>query len=430
MKHSTVLLVLVLMIVGLSTVAFGWGNGTHTYIAKQVTHKGLGFDLRVAYAATLPDMFNLDFDHQELAWVMHNTIPTLGGQPSSDALATLRGIIIHGQIYGADYTAHIRANPQTHSPKADTGYFVLKGQQLAFSGLGALVANILAEAKPNPIDNQELAFGIAIELGHDLSETAVDLLVKDKLDKSLGLEIMTVADSRPGIVPEVLDEAYGQTSGFFASYESAWRDQMKGYGWVMTNPTPDAIQIFAGLQAPVAEMYIGAILAQFGYPGTTVSVSEDLVANGINAALAVVKKDYESEINKTIAFIKSNHVIPAGPAFALGNTGELTQSVQTSNVPERFALEGNYPNPFNPTTTVRYSLPATSHVLITIYNTLGQKVTDLVNGDLEAGPHSVPFDAAGLSSGIYFCRMQARSLDPAAKEGASFIDTKKLILAK
>jgi hypothetical protein len=72
-----------------------------------------------------------------------------------------------------------------------------------------------------------------------------------------------------------------------------------------------------------------------------------------------------------------------------------------------FTLGQNYPNPFNPSTTIRYGLPQRSHVILAVYNTLGQSVSTLVNGETEAGVHEARFDAAGLSSGVYFYRMQA-----------------------
>ncbi len=88
--------------------------------------------------------------------------------------------------------------------------------------------------------------------------------------------------------------------------------------------------------------------------------------------------------------------------------------------PEAFALYSNYPNPFNPTTIIRYSLPRQSHVTLSIFNTLGQKVAELVNADIEAGYHEVEFDAKGLASGVYYCKMQA----------GDYVETKELMLMK
>lgn len=91
-----------------------------------------------------------------------------------------------------------------------------------------------------------------------------------------------------------------------------------------------------------------------------------------------------------------------------------------SEQPISYTLEQNYPNPFNPTTQIQFSLPEQAQVNISIYNVVGQKVGEAVNRLLEAGQHSVSFDASGLPSGIYFYKMQA----------GSFQDIKKLTVIK
>jgi hypothetical protein len=70
-------------------------------------------------------------------------------------------------------------------------------------------------------------------------------------------------------------------------------------------------------------------------------------------------------------------------------------------------LSQNYPNPFNPSTTIRYELPVRSVVRLTVHNTLGQTVRELVEGELEAGSHEATFDATDLSSGVYFYQLKA-----------------------
>jgi hypothetical protein len=80
-------------------------------------------------------------------------------------------------------------------------------------------------------------------------------------------------------------------------------------------------------------------------------------------------------------------------------------------LPESFRLYQNYPNPFNPSTTIRYGLPGRSHVTLAVFNTLGQRVAVLQEGEQEAGYHESVFDASGLASGVYLYRLQVRLLD-------------------
>jgi hypothetical protein len=87
---------------------------------------------------------------------------------------------------------------------------------------------------------------------------------------------------------------------------------------------------------------------------------------------------------------------------------------------EDFSLQNNYPNPFNPVTTISYSLPVKSEVELAIYNTLGESVVQLVNEEKGPGKYSVEFDAKDLPSGFYFYRLQA----------GSFVETKKMVLLR
>jgi hypothetical protein len=91
-----------------------------------------------------------------------------------------------------------------------------------------------------------------------------------------------------------------------------------------------------------------------------------------------------------------------------------------SEIPTEYRLEQNYPNPFNPSTTIRYGLPLRSHVTLAAFNPLGQQVAILQNGEQEAGYHEVRFDGRGLSSGVYFLRIQA----------GEFASTKRILLIR
>ncbi len=87
--------------------------------------------------------------------------------------------------------------------------------------------------------------------------------------------------------------------------------------------------------------------------------------------------------------------------------GTIVDVDEPETTPKNHALLQNYPNPFNPSTTIRYGLPSRSHVTLTVFNTLGQQVATLVQGEQEAGFHEAVFDASVLASGVYVYRLQS-----------------------
>jgi PKD repeat protein len=115
---------------------------------------------------------------------------------------------------------------------------------------------------------------------------------------------------------------------------------------------------------------------------------------------------------------------------------EYSDVVLVNNLaPVDYALYQNFPNPYNPVTTITYSLPIKAQVELVIYNALGESITRLINEEKKAGKYSVKFDATNLPSGIYFYKLQAGYPStglPAGRQGSgqSFVETKKMILLK
>ncbi|MBI3193952.1 MAG: T9SS type A sorting domain-containing protein [Ignavibacteriae bacterium] len=100
---------------------------------------------------------------------------------------------------------------------------------------------------------------------------------------------------------------------------------------------------------------------------------------------------------------------------------------RAETVPKTFTLYQNFPNPFNPSTTIRFDLPVASSVTIQVFNILGQEVaTQLSAQDMEEGHHAIEFDASLYSSGLYYYRINAQSL----YDGKLFSDTKSMLLLK
>ena len=117
------------------------------------------------------------------------------------------------------------------------------------------------------------------------------------------------------------------------------------------------------------------------------------------------------EYSETVPFT-SNMVI--GNGF---NTFGLSQDIA---IPVEFSLGRAYPNPFNPATTLRFALPTISEVSLTVYNLQGRQVISLVSGNMDAGYHSVDWNADKYPSGVYFVKMVA----------GNYISTQKLMLIK
>ncbi|TAK66787.1 MAG: T9SS type A sorting domain-containing protein [Bacteroidetes bacterium] len=98
--------------------------------------------------------------------------------------------------------------------------------------------------------------------------------------------------------------------------------------------------------------------------------------------------------------------------------------------PAEFRLDQNYPNPFNPQTAVSFELGAVSRVTLKIYDMLGREVTTLFDAEeMEEGLHEVAFDATNFSTGVYFYRLEAKSMNESGQE-QSFVSVRKMTLIK
>jgi hypothetical protein len=109
-----------------------------------------------------------------------------------------------------------------------------------------------------------------------------------------------------------------------------------------------------------------------------------------------------------------------GRAVSKLDPGVLGVSPGTTQVRSEYTLEQGYPNPFNPSCTIEFSLPKSIHVSLVVFNALGQVVTTLIDEELPAGSHKVWWDGTGHASGAYYYRLNCGSLT----------ETKKVILLK
>jgi hypothetical protein len=108
--------------------------------------------------------------------------------------------------------------------------------------------------------------------------------------------------------------------------------------------------------------------------------------------------------------------------------GYVTSVSEPQLQPNRAFLAQNFPNPFNPSTTLSYELPVRSNVTLKIFNLLGQEVAILVFGEKEAGRYSIEWNASNVPSGVYFCRLEA--LPTNRGNSATFVAAKRMMLVK
>jgi hypothetical protein len=120
-----------------------------------------------------------------------------------------------------------------------------------------------------------------------------------------------------------------------------------------------------------------------------------------------VDEDIEYPISVSRLWDMTGWQLP-DPIFRFEVEGVWIAEIDNLNqVPQRYILEQNFPNPFNPVTTIRYSIPETVHVRLEVYDILGQRIQTIVDEVQQAGYHQAVFNADHLASSVYFYRLQA-----------------------
>ncbi len=155
-------------------------------------------------------------------------------------------------------------------------------------------------------------------------------------------------------------------------------------------------------------------MTRFEHPGVT------LEANSTH----LVTPDWTDLAEVTI-YVDLGNNGTIDDSMTVGNTVAVEEQSQSS-IPSSFSLSQNYPNPFNPATTITYGLPSRSEVTLRVYNLLGEELSTLVDEVQDAGHRTVSWDATSFPTGIYFYRIQTRSL----VTGETFTQSGKMSLVK
>ena len=197
---------------------------------------------------------------------------------------------------------------------------------------------------------------------------------------------------------------------------------MKGYGLQVQYDASKLEFVEALTDQPLGGSELAAPQVLSDEAGVLALVAHgDLVSDG-EVELSLVFRA-KTEVEDTVIEITDSQTYDSEFGF---NRLALPAPVQVQTRPEVFALANNYPNPFNPATTIKYALPQAADVELTVYNVVGQPVRTLVAEHQSAGRYVVEWDATNdsghsLSSGMYFAHLQA---------GEEFREVKKMLLLK
>ena len=200
--------------------------------------------------------------------------------------------------------------------------------------------------------------------------------------------------------------------------------------WLSATPMPDTISLDMGGIYPLNSLRISFYKWEAGrlYEYSIFSSQnshnwQPLIQNVWSDSAKWTEVDFDSTNARFIKIVltQSNQTQWASiwKIEAYGTSIEPNNNL-SSPIPNKLELSQNYPNPFNPSTKIDYSVPQASNVQLIIYDILGNKVKELVNGFKNPGNYTVVLNASNLTSGIYFYRLQA----------GNFAETKKMILLK
>jgi hypothetical protein len=235
----------------------------------------------------------------------------------------------------------------------------------------------------------------------------------------------TTTDAYPNKIVVVTDAGAG--SSFSTLLTAATNTAVKGIAFTPSSILPVELSSFNAIHFRNNILLKWQTATEINNNGFNVERSIDKI-NWNN--LGFVKGNGNSNSTKNYSFT-DNYSLSVKSYYRLkqvDNDGKFKYSniIEVSGTVLSYVLSQNFPNPFNPSTNISYSLPVGSNVKLTVFNTIGQVIEILENGYKEPGSYNVMFDASKLSSGIYFYTLQARSLE----NNDNFMRTNKMILIK
>lgn len=249
--------------------------------------------------------------------------------------------------------------------------------------------------------NQSVSFTVLVNVNKDSS--GFNLYYANVSADNASLKAVSrainVPDATPPAVPKMLTGVSNNGNCATVTWKANTESDLAGYLVYYTTDSTNYSQ-----NAPIVVVSL-ATLTQCGLLGTHTGVTYFFKLKAFDTSNNL--SGFSNQISVLVTDITAVNDLPSGK-------------------PEGYSLLQNYPNPFNPATRIVYSVPFESNVKLSVYNSLGQVIRELYNGTRSAGYYDEYFDATSLSSGVYFYRMEARSIS----NNMIYSDIKKMLLLK
>ncbi len=181
---------------------------------------------------------------------------------------------------------------------------------------------------------------------------------------------------------------------------------------------PDRLTV--DFRPPVEKVQIWEFVVESNIPNSTVRLSWDNIENlpiGLNASLIDKEENIALDLRARQSY---SFASGGGKEFLLVVGSDTNERHSRASLPKEYTLYQNFPNPFNPVTTISFDVPEKTKIELSLFNVLGKEVKILADGIYPAGHHEIDIDARNLCAGVYFYRMKA----------SGFADVKKMVLLK
>jgi len=234
---------------------------------------------------------------------------------------------------------------------------------------------------------------------------------------------VSAQDIKPVRLPRIVPEAQAKVSSHTLSPGSKGNklilnltSQQTSMGSNTSTQGSDSLMVWLVSRKSTGDQTPTVINGLSVTPGMQVVVTPTTKANTEVEFLIDVSKDVNPKLVDTLKFL------------IVGRGGALVRKTVLINylLPATYQLDQNFPNPFNPSTTINYQLPVDSKVELKLFDVLGREVRTLINEQQGAGYHQVVFNASGLASGMYAYRIEASSINGQR----AFQQVRKMLLLK